>query len=138
MLNSAAGVTFPSAITHQDNALWACIWMQGEQERDVRQRSDRDERHRAVRAADLFCEEVDGVLRKRLLLRRREIGAVETRLAVDVRGNELFADKWPIRARSHWNVAVPGELEHADGVCSRLVERLIAGHRRDAQDLHLG
>ena len=78
------------------------------------------------------------MLRKRLLLRRREIGAVETGLAVDVRRDELFADKRPIRARSHWDVAVPGELEHADRVRGRLVERLVAGDRRDAQDLHLG
>ena len=78
------------------------------------------------------------MLRDRLLLRRREIGAVETRLAVDVRGDELFAHERPVRACGDRDVAVAGELEHADRIRGRLVERLVAGHRRDAEKLHLG
>ena len=122
---------------HQDDALGPCIWMEGEQQRDVRQRPDRDQRHRPVGVADRLCEELDGVLVHRLALRRRQIGTVETRLAVDVRGDELLAYERPVRACGDGDISSSRELEHAERIRRRLVERLIAGDARDAEQLHL-
>ena len=137
-LGGRSDIPLGDRAAHQDDALGPRVGMQGEQERDVRERADRDQRHRPLGAADPLCKEVDGVLRDRLALRRRQIGAVEARLAVDVRGDELLAHERPVRPCGNRDVSASGELEHADRIRGRLVERLVAGDRRDAEELDLG
>ena len=63
----------------------------------------------------------------RLALRRRQVGPVETALAVDVRGDELLAHERPVGACGDGDISAAGELEHPERVRRRLVERLVAG-----------
>src|SRR6185436_14962806 len=100
------------------------IRMEGQQQRNVRQRPDRDQRDRPVRVTDRLCEELDGVLVRRRALRRRQIGTVETRLAVNVRGDELLTYKRPVRACGDGDISSSCELEHPERIRRRLVERL--------------
>ena len=94
MLNSAAGVTFPSPIAPPISTIRSGLRPgAGEEQRDVGQRADRDER----RAGDMLGEEVDRMLLDRFALRRRQVGAVETGLAVDVGGDERLANERPGR-----------------------------------------
>ena len=137
-LGGRSHVSLGDRTSHQHDSFGTRIGMQRKQEGNVGQRSDRDQRHGPLRPANLVGEEVDGVLSNRFFLRRRQIRSVETRLAVDVRRNELLAHERTVRTRCDGNVATSRELEHADGIRSRLVERLVAGDRRDAEDLHLG
>ena len=129
MLNSAAGVTLPSAIAPPIRTMrsgrasgWrassSATFVSGPTGISVTGRSE-------LRIC--LGEEVDGVLVHRLALRRRQIGTVETRLAVDVRGDELLAHERPVRACGDRDVSATGELEHADRIRRRLVERLVAG-----------
>ena len=67
----------------------------------------------------------------------RQLGPVQTALAVHVRGDMEVAHERAVRAGRHGDVAPPHELEDAQGVVGRLVERLVAVHRRDAEQLHL-
>src|SRR5438105_1544695 len=92
----------------------------------------------ASATASWIREEVDRVLGDRTAARRRQVRAVETRLAVHVRGDEQLADERPIGARCDRHVVAPHELERADRVRSRLLERLVARHGRDAEELDLG
>ena len=86
MLNSAAGVVFPSPIdpAHDDDSLERrrSLGMAGDEDGDVRQRSDRDERHRPVGGRRDLGDDVHRVRLERRTARRRQVGAVETRLAV--------------------------------------------------------
>src|ERR671920_1921794 len=46
--------------------------------------------------------------------------------------------EWTVRAGGDGDVGAVDELEHAQRVRGRLLERLIAGDRRDAEELELG
>jgi hypothetical protein len=50
----------------------------------------------------------------------------------------LLAHERPVRTRGDGNVATPGEFEHADRIGGGLVERLVAGDGRDAEQLEFG
>ena len=65
-----------------------------------------------------------------------EVRAVEPGLAVHVRGDVPFAHERTVGARRHRDLGTSDVIEDADGVCGRLLERLIAGHRGDAEQVH--
>jgi hypothetical protein len=118
---------------HQDDALRPCVRTAGEQQGDVRQRADGHERGpRGPRG-----QEVDGVLRQRLPLRRWEIRPVEAGLAVHVGGHERLSDERPVGARRDRDVVAADEIEDANGVGGRLLERLVARDGGDAEQLEL-
>jgi len=79
-LNSAAGVTLPSAIAppHQDDAGDSALdpWALGEQKPDVRQRPHGNEDDPVV-LLDLRGDEVDRVALPGFRLRVRQVGTVE-------------------------------------------------------------
>ena len=127
-------VAEPDRAAHQDDSVRPRVGVAGEQQRDVRQRPDGDQR----RARGVPAEEVDGVLLERRPLRRRQVGAVEPGLTVDVRGDERLADERPVGARRDRDVVAADEVEDADRVRGRLLERLVAGDGRHAEELHLG
>ena len=83
-------------------------------------------------------EEVDGVLLDRLGGARRQLGAVEAALAVDVGGDVELAHERPLGAGGDRHVGAADEREHPERVVRRLVERLVAVRRRDADELDLG
>ena len=133
-LGRGRDVALGDRAAHQHDPLRLRLRVAREQERDVRQRAGGDER----RALDPLGEEVDRVLGRRLGLRRRQVGAVEARLAVHVGGHARLAHERPAGAGGDRDLAAAGELEHADRVGGRLLERLVAGDRRDAPQLELG
>ena len=108
-----------------------------QEERDVRQRADRDERDRPGRAEDPLGEEVDRVLLDRCALRVGQARPVEPGLAMDVGGDEELAGERPVGAGCDVHVPTADELEDAQGVRRRLLERLVPGDRRDAQEVEL-
>ena len=73
----------------------------------------------------------------RRALRLGERRAVEAGLAVDVGGDEELARERAVGAGRHRHVAAADELEHAERVRRRLLERLVAGDRRDAEEVEL-
>src|SRR5829696_8628286 len=85
----------------------------------------------------MLGEEVDGMLRERLALRRRQVGPVEARFAMDVRRDEWLTEQWAVCIRSDGDVVAADEVEHADRVRRRLLERLVPGDGRDADQLDL-
>ena len=111
--------------------------MQCEKECDVRQRPRGHERDLPVTSADLLREEVGCVLCNRFPLRRRQLGAVESRLSVHVRGDERIAHEGPVGAGGDGDVVASDEVEHADGVRGRLLQRLVPRDGRDAEQLEL-
>ena len=74
----------------------------------------------------MLGEEVDGVLLDGLGRARRELGPVEAALAVDVGGDVGLAHERAVGARRDRHVGAAGELEHAQRVVGRLLERLVA------------
>ncbi len=70
--------------------------------------------------------------------RLRQVGAVQTGLAVHVSGDVALANERCVRSGVDRDVAATGELEHAQRVVRRLVERLVAGDGRHADELELG
>ena len=92
----------------------------------------------ALRCEEALGEEVDRVLLDGAGPRLREVGAVEAGLAVRVGCDDELADQGLIRSGSDRHIGAPGELEHAQRVGRHLLDRLVAGDRRDAQDLDLG
>src|SRR6266849_3890856 len=76
------------------------------------------------------------MLRNRVASRWRQIGPVQTGLAVNLRGDELLADERPICTGGDGDVGASCKLEHADRIRRRLVERLVAGGGGDAEQLH--
>ena len=91
-----------------------------------------------LRRADLVGQVVDGVLLLDRARRRRQVGAVEAGLAVHVRRDVALAHERLVGARVDRDVGAAGELEHAQCVGGRLVERLVAGDGRHADELELG
>src|SRR3712207_8618984 len=59
-------------------------------------------------------------------------------LAVHVGGDERVAQERPLRAGRQRDVLASRELEHAERVRRRLLERLVPGHGRDPEKLDLG
>ena len=106
-----------------------------EVQRDVRERADRHEHGaRANPAGDeVDRRSVDG-LRGRL----RQSGAVEAAVAVHVRRDLELAQQRLVCAARDRDVGAAHELEHAEGVLGRLVERLVPVDGRDAEQLDLG
>ena len=137
MLNSAAGVMLPSAIAPPMSTIRPGRDAALERERDVRQRADRDEQPvsgvtRSTRKSTACCS--TGVA-----VAWRQHRAVEPALAVDVRGDvassRTSGRSAPARDR---HVRAAGELEHAERVVGRLLERLVAVDGRHAEQLDLG
>jgi hypothetical protein len=70
-------------------------------------------------------------------VRRRQVGPVEPALAMNVGGDPALADERPVGTGRDRQVAAADVLEDAKCVCRRLLERLVAGDRRDAEELDL-
>ena len=134
MLNSAAGVMFPSAIAPPMRTIRCRPDAAVERQRDVRQRPDGHEHGLGRHVLD---EEVDGALLDRLGGARRQLGAVEAALAVDVGGDVELAHERPLGTDGDRHVGAVDEREQPEGVVRRLVERLVAVRRRDADELEL-
>ena len=112
--------------------------VQGQQERDVGERTHRHERDRLGRGGEPLGHEVDGVRGHRPPTRRREVGAVEPRLPVHLARGLPLAHERARGAGGHGHVASPHGLEHAQGVRRRPLQRAVAGHGGHPQELHLG
>ena len=82
-------------------------------------------------------EEVGGVRVDGPRGRLGQLGAVEARLAVDVRRGAEVAPQRRLGAGGDRDVAPAGDLERDERVAGRLVERLVAGDGRDADQLDL-
>ena len=94
-------------------------------------------RNRASLSADLLGEEVHRVLRDRRALRRRQVRPIEAGLAVNVGGHERIADQRSVGPGCDRNLVASDEVEDADRVRGRLLERLVARDRGDAEQLEL-
>ena len=82
---------------------------------------------------------VDRVLAARARGRRRQVGAVEAGLAMDMRRRrEALARADAARPAATRDVVATKMVEHADRVCGRLLHRLVPGHGGHAQQLDLG
>ena len=119
---------------HQHDPLGFRLGVLRQEQRDVRERADRHER----RPVDVLVEEVDRMLGDRLALRRRQVRAVEPSVAVDVCGDKRVADERTVGAAGDGDVVAADEVEHPDRVGGRLLERLVAGDGRHAEELELG
>ena len=136
-LGGGRDVPLADRAAHPDDALEAVghVRVPFEHERDVRERRGRDEHDARL---DQLREEVGGVRVHRL---RRGLGQhrpVEAGLAVHVGGRAEVAPQRRLRPRGHRDVAPAGDLERDERVAGRLVERLVAGDGRDADQLDLG
>ena len=138
MLNSAAGVRLPSPIappisTIRSGRASACVaksrptFVSGPVATSVGFSA----------RTEALGEVLDRVHRLGGARGRGQVGAVEPRLAVDVRCDVARAHERRVCARVHRHVAPPRQLEHAQGVRGRLVERLVARHGRHADELDL-
>ena len=140
MLNSAAGVRLPSPIeppirTIRSGRASGCrasssaMFVSGPVGTSVR----RPSRARISRARkSTACSG------RSAPARGGQVGAVEAALAVHVRGDRALAHERPVGAAVDRDVAAAGELEHAQGVRGRLLDRLVAADGRDADELELG
>ena len=142
MLNSAAGVTLPSAIappisTIRSMSAATSGWWASSSAMLVSGPVGISVTGPAV-LAQAVGEEVDRVQRLGLARGRRQVRPVEPRLAVHVRGHARLAHERPVGPGRHRHVAAAGELEHPQRVGRRLVERLVAVHGRDPEQLQLG
>ena len=137
-LGRGRAVALADRAAHEHDPLRARVGMEREQERHVGQRPDGDEREAAPAGAHLTREELDGVLGDRRGRRVGELGAVQAGLAVDVRGDVALAHERPVGAGRDGHVGAAGELEHAERVRRRLLERLVARDGRDPDQLDLG
>ena len=90
------------------------------------------------RRADLVGQVVDRVLLLGRARGRRQVGAVEPGLAVHVRRDVALAQERLVGAGVDRDVGAARELEHAQRVGGRLVERLVARDGRHADELELG
>ena len=133
-LGGRGDVALRDRATHEHDALGPRVRVAGEEQRDVGQRAGGDE----GRAVEARGQEVDGVLVHRRARGRRQVGAVQPRLAVHGGREPRGADERPVRPGRNRNVAAAGQLQHAQRVGGRLVERLVARHRGDAEQLDLG
>ena len=135
MLNSAAGVRFPSPIEPPISTIRSgrASGASASSSATFVSGPVGDERDAAVAGADLLGEERRP--RARRPARRRgggRSGPSSPALAVDVRRDVALAHERPRRARGDRHVAAAGELEHAQRVRGRLLERLVARDGRHA------
>ena len=112
MLNSAAGVTLPSAIAPPIRTIaldpLRRLRGAGEQERDVRERPDRDERDRLGGALRRSCEEVDRVLLAAASpCAGGQVGPVEAALPVHLGRHASVADERAVGAAATGTSARP-------------------------------
>ena len=84
-------------------------------------------------AARILCVLGDG-----LDAGRREVDAVEPGLAVGIGCHDERAREGSLRPGGHANVRPARELEDAERIRRRLVERLVSGHRSHAENVELG
>ena len=124
-LGRGRAVALADRAAHQHDPLGPRVGLEREQQRDVRQRAGRDERDRALARADRSRQEVDRVLATGAAARRRQVGAVEPALAVHVGGDRALAHERGGGAGRDRDVASAGELEHAQRVGGRLLDRLV-------------
>ena len=130
-------VAFSDRAAHEDDPLDVEVRVAGERQRDVGERAGRDQRDRTARCADPGGEEVDRVLGDGRPGGRREVGPVEPGLPVHVLCHLRVADQRAVGTGGDRNVAAAGELEHAQRVGGRLVERLVAVDGGDPEQLEL-
>jgi hypothetical protein len=110
----------------------------GERQRNVGERPERRERHRARRlGAHRLDDEIDGVLVLKRHRRFVENGAVEAGLAVDMLGGDERARDRPVRTGEDLHVCPVAELADDPGVARRQRERNVAGNGGDAEDVDL-
>ena len=140
MLNSAAGVKLPSAIEPPISTMRAdsrrfhaardsgATFVSGPVGTSVTAASAR----RTQSAMN-----VDSVGRGHLAARQRKHGAVETALAVHVRGDDELAGEWTIGARRDRDVGSARELQYTKRVPRGLLQCLVPVGRGDPEELHL-
>ena len=136
-LGRGSAVSLAHRAAHQHDPLGARVRLEGEQQRDVRQRADRDERDLPLPLPDLLGEERHGVLLDRRARGRRQLRAVEPGLAVHVRRDVLLSYEGCGGAARHGHVAAADELEQAQGVRRCLLDRLVARDSGDADKVEL-
>ena len=138
MLNSAAGVRLPSPIAPpirmiRSGRASGCVanasptFVSGPVATSVALRG----------GTELLGEILDGVLRLGLVARGRQVGPVESGLAVHVRCDVTLPHERRVGAGVHGDVAAACELEHAQRVGGCLVERLVARDGRHSDELDL-
>ncbi len=84
---------------------------------------------------DPSSQEVDGVLGHHVCPRLRQLGAVEAGLAMHMRRGAKRAAQRRVRSRRDRDVGPAPDLERDERVPGRLVQRLVAGDGRDADQL---
>ncbi len=139
MLNSAAGVMLPSAAAPPIETIRSTLAppVRSSSKRDVGQRAGRHERDGLRAGCDRPLHEVDRVLAERLVPRRRQRRAVEAAVAVDVRCDHQLPLERTIRAGRDRDVGATDEVEHAQRIRRRLLERLVAVDGGDPEQLDL-
>ena len=136
MLNSAAGVTLPSAIAPPISTIrsGSRLRMTREQERDVRERAGGDERASpAMRSArkSTACSPSGAACGGGRSGPSRPVSPWTSAATERSRTSGRSAPA------ATGDVSPADELEHADRVRGRLLERLVAGDRRHAEQLDL-
>ena len=106
---------------------------EAEREGDVGERADGDDPHALAPAAGLD-DELDGVAAVEGPRRRGQVGAVEPALAVDHRRRSRLGQQRSLGAGVNGDVDAQ-ELAHDQRVVGRAVERRVAGHGGDAEQL---
>ena len=141
-LGGRGDVALADRAAHQDHASDALgrVGIPRQEQRHVRERPKRNERHRLVRGEQDPREEVDRVLVHRSTRRRRQPGDVAPHVGVDrarrPSEGELTHER-PVGARSDGNLAGQ-ELHDPQRVLRRLGHRLVPIDGRDPEHLHLG
>jgi hypothetical protein len=130
-LRRRSDVALRDCAAHPDDALESLpdIGTALEQDRDVRERSGRHEHDARLEEVG---EKVDRMRVDGLRRRFREVGPVESRLAVDVCRRPKLSHERPVGAGGDGDVGAAGELQDLERIAGRLVERLVAGDGRDA------
>ena len=138
MLNSAAGVTLPSPMraAHQHDPLGPRVGVQGEEERDVRQRA-RSGRASPARRRDRSARKSTACSATGAALGGGSVGPsspVSPWTYAATNGSRTSGRSAPAATGTS---RAADELEHAERVRRRLLERLVAGDRRHAEQLDL-
>ena len=142
MLNSADGVWLPSWIAppmSTTRSIFASrLGMRLEEKGHVRERAERDERDRARSEASILaarkssaCSGTGSALGGG---RSTPSSPVSPWASAATTSSPMSG---PVRAGGDWNIRPARELEDAERVRRRLVERLVSGHRGHAEDVEL-
>ena len=137
-LGGRGHVALSGGTAHRDDPLDVGATGALEQQRDVGQRAGRHERDGLRAGGDRPLQEVDRVLAERIVPGRRQRRTVEAAVAVDVRRDRQLPFERAVGAGSDRDVGAAGEIEHAQRIRRRLLERLVAVDRGDAENLELG